>query len=213
MYNFLSFQIHGGADHGNGLLDSLVGLLAFVEGLATQSPGGLFNTIMPGLSAMANIHPLLVHFPIAFLLAFFVLDVVAALAKKSAWRTVASWFLYLGTVAAAFTVLAGFIAAESVPHGGNVHEIMERHEHFGISVLSLATLLSLWRLKAGESLRGIANGMFLTISALLCLLLSLGADLGGLMVYQYGVAVQAVPVVENGVGHEHGHEAHGHAHE
>jgi len=205
MYNFLSFQIHGNADSGNGLLENLVSFLAYVEGLTRQSPSGMFNTIIPGFSAIANIHPLLVHFPIAFLLAFFLLDVVATLAKKSAWRLVASWFLYLGTVAAAFTVLAGFIAADSIPHGGNVHEIMERHQYFGIWVLSIATVLSLWRIKAGESIRGIANGVFLTLSALLCLLLSLGADLGGLMVYQYGVAVQAVPVPANDTGHHHDH--------
>lgn len=206
MYNFFSFQIHGGADHGDGggLADGLVSLLAFIEGLAAQSPGGMFAALMPGVSAMANIHPMLVHFPIAFLLAFFVIDVVATLAKKPSWRSIASWFLYFGTVAAAFTVLAGFIAAGSVPHGGNVHEIMERHEHIGLWVLSLATILSLWRLKTVE-LRGAANGLFLSIAAVLCVLLSLGADLGGLMVYQYGVAVAAVPVSEDGAGHDHGH--------
>lgn len=204
MYNFLSFQIHGGEDHG-GLADSLVSLLAFIEGLAAATPGGLFSTLMPGVSAMMNIHPMLVHFPIAFLLAFFAVDAVAVLAKKPSWREVASWFLYLGTVAAAFTVLAGFIAADTVPHGDNVHAIMERHEHFGISVLSLATVLSLWRMKTGAALHGIANGLFLSTAAILCLLLGLGADLGGLMVYKYGVAVAAVPVPEYGVGHEHGH--------
>jgi len=204
MYNFLSFQIHGGEDHG-GLADGLVSLLAFIEGLAATTPGGLFSTLMPGVSAMMNIHPMLVHFPIAFLLAFFAVDAVATVAKKPSWREVASWFLYLGTVAAAFTVLAGFIAADTVPHGDNVHAIMERHEHFGISVLSLATVLSLWRMKTGAALHGVANGLFLSAAAILCLLLSLGADLGGLMVYKYGVAVAAVPVPEYGVGHEHGH--------
>ncbi|PPD41376.1 MAG: hypothetical protein CTY16_16015 [Methylobacter sp.] len=204
MYNFLSFQIHGGEDHG-GLADGLVSLLAFIEGLAASTPGGLFSTLMPGVSAMMNIHPVLVHFPIAFLLAFFAVDTVAVLAKKPSWREVASWFLYLGTVAAAFTVLAGLIAADTVPHGDNVHAIMERHEHFGISVLSLATVLSLWRMKTGAALHGVANGLFLSAAAILCLLLGLGADLGGLMVYKYGVAVAAVPVPEYGVGHEHGH--------
>jgi uncharacterized membrane protein len=207
MYNVLSFQIHGGADHdGGGLVEGLASLLGFLETLPAQDPHGLFSAIMPGLAGMANIHPLLVHFPIAFLLAFFALDSVAALAKKMAWRGVASWFLYLGTVAAAFTVLAGFIAANSVPHGGNVHEVMERHEHIGLSVLALATALSAWRMKVGVP-HGVNNGLFLSAAAVLCLLISLGADLGGLMVYKYGVAVQAVAVPESGegVGHQHAH--------
>jgi len=112
MNNFLSFQIHGGADHGGGIAESVSSLLAFFEDLSTQGPGDIFSSIMPGIAGMNNIHPLLVHFPIAFLSAFFVLDLVGTLAKKPQWRSVASWFLYFGTVAAVFTVIAGLIAAK-----------------------------------------------------------------------------------------------------
>jgi len=208
--NYLSFQIHGGADDAGGVAETVASLLAFIEGLSTQGPGEIFTSIMPGVSGMENIHPLLVHFPIAFLTAFFALDMVGTLAKKAQWRSVAGWFLYFGTVAAGFTVIAGFIAANTVEHGQNVHAIMERHEHFGVSVLSLATLLSVWRLKSGGLIEAGANTLFLILSALLCLLLSLGADLGGLMVYKYGVAVKAVPVPEGGYSHDH-MDAHDHA--
>jgi uncharacterized membrane protein len=203
MNNFLSFQIHGGADHGGGIVESLASLLAFFERLSTQGPGDIFSSIMPGITGMDNIHPLLVHFPIAFLSAFFVLDLVGTLAKKPQWRSVAGWFLYFGTVAAFFTVIAGFIAASSVPHGQNVHDIMEHHEHFGISVLSLAVVLSAWRMKSGGLIRGGANSFFLILSALMCVLMMLGADLGGLMVYHYGVAVEAVQAPEGGHDHMH----------
>jgi uncharacterized membrane protein len=206
MDNFLSFQIHGGADHGNSILESVSSLLAFFENLSTQGPEEIFSSIMPGIAGMDNIHPLLVHFPIAFLSAFFALDLVGTLAKKPQWRSVASWFLYLGTIAAIFTVIAGLMAASSVAHGENVHDIMERHEHFGISVLSLATLLSIWRMKSGSLIRGGTNVFFLTLSALLCVLMMLGADLGGLMVYKYGVAVKAAPVPEDSASHVHDHQ-------
>ena len=210
MNNFLSFQIHGGADHGGGIVDSVTSLLAFFEELSTHDSTGIFSILMPGISGMENIHPLLVHFPIAFLSAFFVLDLLGTLAKKQHWRNVAGWLLYLGTVAAVFTVTAGFIAASTVAHNEEVHAIMERHEHFGVSVLSLATLLSLWRIKAGGVIQGGANGFFLVLAGLLCILMALGADLGGLMVYHYGVSVKAaivsVPVPESGSSiHLHTH--------
>ncbi|HEY8034282.1 MAG TPA: DUF2231 domain-containing protein [Methylobacter sp.] len=205
MNNFLSFQVHGGADHGGGVADGVASLLAFFEGLTAHDSPGIVPTLMPGISNMDNIHPLLVHFPIAFLLAFFVLDLVGTLAKKSQCRNVASWLLYLGTIAAVFTVMAGFVAANSVAHGEEVHAIMERHEHFGISVLSLAILLSAWRLKSGGVIQGGANSFFLMLATLLCVLMILGADLGGLMVYKYGVAVKAAQVQDVGV-HEHVHE-------
>ncbi|MDD5461788.1 MAG: DUF2231 domain-containing protein [Methylococcales bacterium] len=204
MSNFLSFQIHGGADHDDGgIMESVSSLLAFFENLATQGAEAIFSSLMPGISGMDNLHPLLVHFPIAFLSVFFALDLVATLAKKTQWRSVASWFLYMGTVAAILTVITGLIAADSVAHGEDVHGIMEHHETIGISVLSLAILLSLWRMKSGALIRGGANGFFLVLSSFLFVLIMLGADLGGFMVYKYGVAVNAVPVPEDSASHVH----------
>jgi uncharacterized membrane protein len=205
MNNFLSFQIHGGADHDGGVVESVSSLLGFFENLSTQGPGDIFSSILPGIAGMDNIHPLLVHFPIAFLSTFFALDLVGTISKNPESRRVATWLLYFGTVAALFTVIAGLIAAESVAHGQNVHDIMERHEQIGISILSTAILLSIWRIKSGILPNGGANNFFLFLTALLCLLMMLGADLGGLMVYKYGVAVEAAPIPEESYSHVHNH--------
>lgn len=210
MNNFLSFQIHGGADH-NGVAEAVASLLTFIEGLTAKSPPEIFAALMPGIANMDNIHPLLVHFPIALLSSFFVLDLLGSVLKKPHWRSAASFFLYLGAIAAALTVIAGFSAADSVAHGQNVHDIMENHEHFGVSVLSLALILSLWRLKSRDLIHGGANVFFQILSALLVVIMILGADLGGLMVYHYGVAVDAAPVSESGHEHDHSHE-HEHSH-
>ena len=211
MNNFLSFQVHAGNDIANGIIAIVADLLPFLEGLVGKGALDIFASIMPGVSGMANIHPLLVHFPIAFLSAFFVVDLVGTLARKPHWRSVASWFLYFGTVAAVFTVTAGFIAAATVPHGHNVHAIMTYHKYFGVTVLSLALLLSVWRAKSGGVMGFGANTFFLMLSALLCVFMALGADLGGLMVYKYGVAVEAVKIPDseahvhaNGEAHVHG---------
>lgn len=205
MNNFLTFQIHGGADHGGGMADSVSGLLVFLEELSAHGSSGFFSMLLPGFSSMDNIHPLLVHFPIAFLSTFFVLDVIGTLTKKQHLRDVASWLLYFGAVAAVFTVIAGFIAAASVAHGEDVHPILERHEHFGVSVLTLAIMLSIWRFKSSGMIRGGANCFFLILATVLCVLMTLGADLGGLMVYHYGVAVDTAPVPEGGFMHMHHH--------
>lgn len=206
MINFIAFQIHGGADHG-GVAEVLAGLLTFIEGLVGKGAPEIFSILMPGISSMDNIHPLLVHFPIAFFSTFFLLDVVGMVTRKRNIRDVASWLLYLGTVFATFTVAAGLLAANSVPHGGNVHDIMERHENLGLSVLGLAAVLSAWRMKTSDG-----NILFVMLSALLCALMALGADLGGLMVYKYGVAVEVAPVPMD--DHVHGEDAHsdGHSH-
>jgi len=203
MINSLSFQIHGGADHGGGPAESLGDVLAVFDNISILGSGDLFSILMPGIASMENIHPLLVHFPIALLSVFFVLDLIGTLAKKQQWRGIASAFLYIGTLAAVFTVIAGFMAADTVAHGENVHAIMEKHEDLGMAILSLATALSAWRLKHKGLFQGYVNGVFLTLSALLCVLMILGADLGGLMVYRYGVAVKAVPVTVSAHDHQH----------
>ncbi|MGR9051982.1 MAG: DUF2231 domain-containing protein [Gammaproteobacteria bacterium] len=208
---FFSFQIHGGGDHGEGFAHNIADFLAFIEGLLAREHGDIFAALMPGVSALDNIHPLLVHFPIAFLTGFFLLDLIAVIAGKKAWRDAAGIMLYFGTVAAAFTVAAGFAAAGSVAHGDDVHDIMTRHQYIGISVLSLALILSFWRLLSGAAITGAANVFYLILSAVMCVLLSFGADLGGLMVYRYGVAVDSrAGGVSDSVahGHQHSHDHH-----
>jgi uncharacterized membrane protein len=213
LFNSLTFMIHGGADHGGGVAAAVAGLLSFLEKLAGMEPPEIFAEVLPGIASMQNIHPMLVHFPLAFLSAFFVLDLAGSLFHKPNWRAVASWLLYLGAVAAIFTATAGFIAADSVPHGGNVHEIMENHENFGIAVVILSVLLSGWRALKGGAIEGPANSLFLILAAVMCGVMVLGADLGGLMVYRYGVSVSAVPVTEDALMHSHGGEEEPHDHE
>jgi uncharacterized membrane protein len=203
MNNFLSFEIHGGHDHGGGVADSVGGLLAFIEGLVGKSPHDAFVTVLPGISSMPNIHPLLVHFPIALFTFFVLIEFLAAVFKKADWRVLSGYLLYLGTFSVIFTVIAGFVAADTVPHGHDVHAIMENHEQIGVSILILSVLLSAWQAMA-KSIQGTAHVLFLGLAGLLLGLVVLGADLGGVMVYKYGVAVQAVPVPEGGFMHEHG---------
>ena len=209
MFDFnthLQFAVHGGADSGVGVAGMVAGLLSFVEGLLQLSLSEMFANLMPGLSALENLHPLVVHFPIALISLFFLLDLVGTLLSKSDWRRAAGWFLYSGVFFSGLTVAAGLIAADSVPHGGDVHEIMENHEHMGIFVLLLATALAGWRWLAKGQINGAANTLYHIFSIILFGLLIFTADLGGLMVYGYGVAVEPVMEInkEAAALHEHG---------
>jgi uncharacterized membrane protein len=206
MYNSTSFQIHGNAGNSD---DSIAGqvekLLTFLENLIGQNPDQAIDTFFPGLAEMANYHPLFVHFPIALLTTFFFLDFVGTLFRNDNMRHAASWVLYLGTLGALATVLMGLQAAENVAHGSAVHPIMEQHKIYGLTLTSLAVILTLWRLLTNHLITGMANILHLLLAAIICGLLFLGADLGGLMVYKYGVSVKSVTPPTDNYHHQHSH--------
>ncbi len=208
-YNFLSLQIHGSAGPGHKAHDGVAGdveqLLTFLESLIGLSPAEMFSAIMPGISSLVNLHPLAVHFPIALLFAFLLMDLLGSVFQKQSWRNVATGMLYLGTIAAGIAVFLGLSAASTVEHGENVHLILERHEALGFSVLYLSGFLSLWRLMSGGTVKGASNIAFLMLAVVLNILMTLGADLGGLMVYKHGVAVEAVEVTSMDYFQEHTH--------
>ncbi len=215
--NKIAFHIHGNAnDHSDGLAVYLERFLSAIENIVANGPEALLPTSLPGLAAMPNIHPLIVHFPIAFLSAFFFLDVLGSLTRNDNWRRIASVLLYFGVVAVLCAVAAGFQAAETIPHGDTVHKIMEKHEHLGLIVAFLTVMLAVWRIIVGEKLKRFANFLHLGLAALILVVMTMGVDLGGLMVYKYGVGV-AVDTTESRESKrikpiQHGHNHHNHHH-
>jgi len=161
--------------------------------------------ILPGVSQMTNIHPLFVHFPIALFNSFFVMEFFGVILKREDLRTAATWMLYLGTLGAVGAVSAGLWAASTVSHTEEVHAIMVRHGIFGITVLTLGVLLSVWRFYVNNKFSIKLHVLHLILAFIMLITMTFGADLGGLMVYKYGVSVKAVPQPK---GHVHGGAIH-----
>lgn len=195
----LRMLAHGGGDGGADLVGLLDGLLATVTGLLAT--GGGFK-LFPGIAALgSNVHPMIVHFPIALLIAFFALEVAGALLRRPALKAIAGGMLYLGAALAVVTAGAGLIAESTVPHGQEVHEIMEWHKRIGLTVTALALTLATWRAFAGPLRSVMARALYFFLAGLMVVLLCFGADLGGLMVYQYGVGVHNLQQAD---AHHHG---------
>jgi len=162
----------------------------------------LIVEFFPGLGEMANFHPLVVHFPIAFLSAFFVLDLLAALLGSRQLNLVAGWLLGLGALGAAAAAALGLQAALTVAHPPEVHEILESHRYFALNTAALALILLLWRLLNRGRFSGFGRILFGLLTLFMLVNLLKAADLGGMMVYRYGVAVQAAEIGPS--GHHHG---------
>lgn len=161
---------------------------------------GFIEGIFPGIAAMANIHPMVIHFPIALLNAFLLMEVLGAFFRSESLRIAAGWMLYLGTVGAAAAVAAGLRAGATVPHTDEVHAIMTRHMYLGITVLVLAVILSIWRIRSGGRFSFRSQIFHILVALLVSGVMAFGADLGGLMVYGHGVGVKAVKPTP---GHSH----------
>lgn len=221
--------VHGGGDGSTG--GGWVGLLdGFLEKITGILESGASFEFFPGVKALAsNVHPLIVHFPIGFLTAFFLFELAGVALRKEELRRTASWLLYLGVLGALMAVAAGLVAEDTVPHGEEVHAIMGWHGRLGITVASLSLVLAAWRIAAKANFSPMAKSLHLSLAAIMVICLFLGADLGGLMVYQYGVGVKSLQQpdehhhpadtaseqnVEDGQLHEHEDEdAHEHEHE
>ena len=193
-------MIHGGHDGGSGLLGVVDKIL---EALMSGIAGGW--TLFPGIRDLGfNIHPMLVHFPIALLSLFVMADALGALLGKSHWRRFASSSLTLGALFSIPTLAAGLYAAHTVPHGAVVHQIMEHHENAGIAIVILSSSLALWRKWGGIPKDTMGRSFSTLLTLLLTGALVLGADLGAEMVYGHGVAVKTTTASDDQIHHLHG---------
>lgn len=158
---------------------------------------------------LPNIHPALVHFPMALLPVAIGFDLVGWL--RALWRrseaegsTVALYVLAaLGAWAA---VWAGEEAEESLTLSGPVHDLVHEHEEWAerflytVAVVALARLAVAWWGRRGKPASRrvlLASRAAVLLGALVALRLLAGAaDRGGGLVFRAGVAVMAVPAEE-----------------
>ena len=175
------------------------------------------------IEIIPNWHPLLVHFTIALLSVSVVLFLAESFIRK--WPlhiqlvTVARWNLWLGALAAIATVIAGFDAFNSVPHGSEAqHLAMLDHRKWALSTAGLFIILAIWSLSA--SLRGKAdfrkskNLVFVSLMAVAGLMLATTGYKGAELVYRHGLGVIPMQVgMAAGHNHSHGGAEHGEGHD
>jgi uncharacterized membrane protein len=110
--------------------------------------------------------------------------------------------LGLGFISTFVTVLTGYLAQETFPHGETIHRMMGTHRTLGFIILGFGVLLMIWSFLKRE---GIPKGskFFLFLFGFTVLMILQNADLGGRMVFVEGAAVKALPVPQEN-RYEHG---------
>jgi len=142
-------------------------------------------TDWPGAAALQNLHPLIVHYPIAMLTGATAVYVIAAIAGREQWAWLALWMLVLGALGATLSVWTGLRAGGSVMVAPSVRaNILEPHEHVMILAWTLSLLALVWAVAARPLPRRGGIG-FLVLLLAMSAALARGADYGGWMVYGY----------------------------
>jgi len=151
----------------------------------------MFETLLPGVQHLQNIHPLVVHFPIAFLMGAALFYGIAWVLRNSTLATTAFFILMIGVISAAASVGTGLYAEDGVMVSVSVREhLLEHHEYFMLATLGLSLALAIWALISRPfPKRG--RPIFLLLFLALLVIMTLGADYGARMVYDYNAGGNA----------------------
>jgi uncharacterized membrane protein len=147
--------------------------------------------LLPGFQQLQNLHPLVVHFPIALLYTAVLLYAGALVLGSEPLKWSALWVLVLGALSAGVAVATGYYASEGVMIAPSVREaLLEHHEDLMVTTAIIAGVLAVWALAARPMP---ARWRWLFIIALVVMLgvMTVGADFGGRMVYDYNAGGNA----------------------
>ncbi len=145
--------------------------------------------MLPGLKSMLNIHPLFVHFPIAFWFAALLFEALAIWRSNDEWHRTAVRLLYLGTLAAFAAAFTGWLAQSSVEPTIEIQRVFDIHETLMLIATSLATALSIYDFAKRAAFSANSRRILLAGLIALAILTIIGTDRGAQLVYKYAQSV------------------------
>lgn len=144
---------------------------------------------------MPNVHPIVVHFPIALIITAFLVDCVALFFRRATFLVKTSTILYvLGALGTLAGVISGEFAAETVEVTGQANSILHDHEEAGefamkfFLVYGVLRVVLWWWLK----FRLIIWIPLAVIGGVGLLPLYQASSFGGQLVYEQGVGIAMV---------------------
>ncbi len=151
----------------------------------------MFETFLPGVRHLQNIHPMVIHFPIALLGSAALFYVLAWVFASETFASAGFMILIFGTISAAAAVGTGLYAEGGVMVSFSVRDhLLHHHKYFMLTTLGISIALAIWAFIARPfPKRGRLS--FVALFLVLLGIMSVGADYGGRMVYDYNAGGNA----------------------
>ena len=147
--------------------------------------------MLPGAQHLQNFHPLVVHFPIALLMGAALLYFLARMFKSDRFARSAFVVLVMGALSLAVAVATGLYAEQGVMISLSVREqLLRPHKNCMLVTLGIATMLTIWAILARPFPKK-GRPLFLFLLLVMIGVMTVGADFGGRMVYDYNAGGSA----------------------
>ena len=149
--------------------------------------------MLTGAQHLQNIHPLVVHFPIGLLMGAVLFYFAAWVFKKEDWAKTGFWVLLLGALSLAVSVGTGLYAEQGVMVALDVRQkLLLPHKQYMIATAVICFIATLWAIMARPFPK---KGRVIFLILLLAMIgaMTIGADFGGRLVYDYNAGGNACP--------------------
>jgi uncharacterized membrane protein len=142
---------------------------------------------------LAELHPRVVHFPVALLCTYSILEITGIIFKKDSISKTAHIILLLGVIAAFFAVLTGNEAFAAYKYWTDESkEVYNHHQTFANLTVWFSAFVLFTRtfLVIKKKFTGIFKYIFVLIAALIVYFVIQTGEFGGELVYKYGVGTE-----------------------
>jgi uncharacterized membrane protein len=132
-----------------------------------------------------ELHPTLVHFPIALFPTAIAADAIGAVTGRDDLMQIGAKLMPVAVAATALSGVAGLVAQESVKPEGRAQDLLTTHRNLNLGLLAATSVLAAIRAGRQRPSPGYLLGGLAAVGALMY-----SAYLGGKMVYEFGVGVR-----------------------
>jgi uncharacterized membrane protein len=140
-----------------------------------------------------EIHPSLVHFPIAVMPVAIGADLIGHLTGSERLNDLGRALMPIAAAGAAISAVTGLIAQEEAQVSGEAADLLVTHRNVNISLTAVSALMAVWRWGRREPGAG-----YLALGLAGLGAMGYSAYLGGKMVYEHGVGVKPADGLRDG---------------